>query len=301
MRKFYIENEKCEKRCLNTDGVFFCNPAGLGFENSNEYGEASGYFLKTKSEAAHKEISGTLVFLPKGEGVYSGYRAFADFVLGSEKLVLHYCAAGDDWYSVDVDVTSLEKGEISQNGALEVPISFAALSPVYQEDGSVEIELKGIESAGDYKRYYTVEGENFGAYKYGYEGYRYANISNAGENSRTISAQMPCDFEMTIKNPVVAPVLTVYDGEEIIGRVDLSATAVREGEKLVFSTRPSKAGAYIEKGGKKEDLTAQIGLSMGVPTFFQIPPNRNIKFKLTAQNLEGVNAGIKIFKYFRTV
>jgi len=48
------------------------------------------------------------------------------------------------------------------------------------------------------------------------------------------------------------------------------------------------------------DIIGQLGLS-SYPSFFRIPPNKNIEFEISATSLTGINVDFKFFKYYRSV
>lgn len=286
MRQFYIQNQYGEKIELQGGSVFLSGPAGLGFSDDVEYMEADGFFIETFRESEQTEKTGTLVFLPAQ--AYAGYREFADWIFAAERLTLAYSADGG-WYFCDVDITDMEKTELGIGGVLEVPVTFMPLSPWYAPyDLNLTVEGEGLQGIKCY------------AYTYPY---RYSNSARAGVLDFSVTAQMPCDFQLSLPGSVQNPILTAkrLDTGEVIGRVDLSSVSATAGETIVFSTVPREAGAVLKTPDGETDLTAQLGISAGIPTFFRIPPAIPMEFSLTATSLLGVSAALRIYRYYRTV
>ena len=287
MRKFRIKNETGQTIDLQGGTAFFWQPSGLGFENDAEYEESNGYFLVTSSKIGQVEKSGTLVFKPKN--AYADYKAIMDFLTIAKTITLEYKPYGSTWYACDVNISTVEKGELTAWGTLEVPIVFMPISPIYTPQ-TENFTISGNSTVG---KTYT--------YRYSY---KYGNAAQAGTLNLTIDAQMYCDFALEIVTAVSAPVFTVTNTNtgKVIGRIDLSAISVQDGQTVRFATRPTEAGAVlIDTDGTKTDLTPFIGLSVGVPTFFQLPPNTPLKIALSATSLEDVVVNFQIYKYYRTV
>ena len=286
MRRFYIQNEYGEKIELQGGSIFLSGPAGLGFFDDVEYMEADGFFIETRRESGQTEKTGTLVFLPTR--AYTGYWEFANWIFAAERLTLAYSADGD-WYFCDVDITDMEKTELGIGGVLEVPVTFMPLSPWYTPyDLNLTMEGEGL--------------QGIKCYSYTYP-YRYSNSARAGVLDFSVTAQMPCDFQLTLPGSVQNPILTAtrLDTGEVIGRVDLSSVSAAAGETIVFSTVPREAGAVLKTPQGETDLTAQLGIRAGIPTFFRIPTEIPMEFSLTATSLLRVTAGLRIYRYYRTV
>lgn len=286
MRRFYIQNEYGEKIELQGGSIFLSGLAGLGFFDDVEYMEADGFFIETRRESGQTEKTGTLVFLPTR--AYTGYWEFANWIFAAERLTLAYSADGD-WYFCDVDITDMEKTELGIGGVLEVPVTFMPLSPWYTPyDLNLTMEGEGL--------------QGIKCYSYTYP-YRYSNSARAGVLDFSVTAQMPCDFQLTLPGSVQNPILTAtrLDTGEVIGRVDLSNVSAAAGETIVFSTVPREAGAVLKTPQGETDLTAQLGIRAGIPTFFRIPTEIPMEFSLTATSLLGVTAGLRIYRYYRTV
>lgn len=286
MRQFYIQNEYGQRIELQGGSIFMWEPSGWGFEDDINYEGADGFFVETFREQVQVEKSATLVFKPND--AYKDYREFADWIFAAKALTLAYNPYGE-WYFVDVDITRMEKAELTLYRTLEIPVVYKPKSPIYTP---YDLNLV-IEGEGD---------TNSKRYPYRYP-YRYSDSSLAGVLEFTVPAQMPCAFNLTIPGEIQAPILTAkrMDTGELLGRVDLSSVSADKGESLFFSNVPGNSGAKLLTQAGEVDLTAQIGLSMGIPAFFRLPPNVPIQFALAATSLVGVNAAVRIFRYYRTV
>lgn len=286
MRQFYLQNQYGERLELQGGAVFLWEPDGLGYQDDISYMATDGFFIETSREQGQVQKHGTLVF--KRGAPYPVYREVVDWILAAESITLAYAPYGE-WYYCDVNVESVEKSELTQFGVLEAPVVFTPLSPWYAPY-DLNLVIEGEGSIGIKQYTYTYP-------------YRYSNSAHAGVLEFTISAQIPSDFELTIPGPVQAPMVTAtrLDTGEVIGRVDLSTTSAEEGENIIFSTRPMQAGARLVSSTGTTDLTAQLGLTAGVPTFFRLPPNVPVQFAVTATSLVGVNTAIRVYRYYRTV
>lgn len=286
MRQFYLVNKDGQRYQLINDfsKAFLWQPSGLGFGIDRDYKESDGFFFEMNKEVAQTAKSGTLVFF--GPDPYPEYKAFMDYITHSEDLKLAYCPK-NNWYYVDIDVESVEKTEIEEDGTLQCSINMLPKTPLY-----LPYELN-IDLSGDL-------GTSIKQYDYKYD-YVYSNTAVAGEIEFEIPAQMDSGLEITIPGQISSPVMTFYANGEIIGQIDLSSISVSLGEYVRYSSIPLTAGIYMYSGGSETDITAQIGLSPSYPTFFLLPPNKTIKAVLQADILTGTTAALKVYEYFYSV
>ena len=286
MRQFYLVNKDGQRYQLINDfsKAFLWQPSGLGFGIDRSYRESDGFFFEMNKEVSQTAKAGILVFF--GPDPYPEYKAFMDYITHSEDLKLAYCPKSN-WYYVDIDVESVEKTEIEQDGTLQCSINMLPKTPLY-----LPYELN-IDLSGDL-------GTSIKQYDYKYD-YVYSNTAVAGEIEFEIPAQMDSGLEITIPGQISSPVMTFYANGEIIGQIDLSSISVSLGEYVRYSSIPLTAGIYMYSGGSETDITAQIGLSPSYPTFFLLPPNKTIKAVLQADVLSGTTAALKVYEYFYSV
>ena len=286
MRQFYLVNKDGQRYQLINDfsKAFLWQPSGLGFGIDRDYKESDGFFFEMNKEVEQTAKAGILVFF--GPDPYPEYKAFMDYITHSEGLKLAYCPK-NNWYYVDIDIESVEKTEIEEDGTLQCSINMLPKTPLY-----LPYELN-IDLSGDL-------GTSIKQYDYKYD-YVYSNTAVAGEIEFEIPAQMDSGLEITIPGQISSPVMTFYANGEIIGQIDLSSISVSLGEYVRYSSIPLTAGIYMYSGGSETDITAQIGLSPSYPTFFLLPPNKTIKAVLQADILTGTTAALKVYEYFYSV
>ena len=183
MRQFYLVNKDGQRYQLINDfsKAFLWQPSGLGFGIDRSYRESDGFFFEMNKEVSQTAKAGILVFF--GPDPYPEYKAFMDYITHSEDLKLAYCPKSN-WYYVDIDVESVEKTEIEQDGTLQCSINMLPKTPLY-----LPYELN-IDLSGDL-------GTSIKQYDYKYD-YVYSNTAVAGEIEFEIPAQMDSGLEITI-------------------------------------------------------------------------------------------------------
>lgn len=286
MRQFYLVNSEGQRYQLQNDRTtaFLWKPSGLGFNYDRDYRESDGFFFEVSKAIGQTAKTGTLLF--HGADPYTQYKAFMDFISRSKGLRLAY-APKSNWYYVDIDIESVEKSEIEEDGTLQCSIVMMPRTPLY-----LPYEMN-IDLSGDL-------GTSIKQYDYKYD-YTYSNTAVAGVIEFTIPAQMDSGLEITIPGSISAPVVTFYVNDVMIGRIDLSAISVQVGEYIRYSSVPLDAGVYIYQDGAETDITEQIGLSPTVPTFFLLPPNVSIKAVMSADTITGTSASLKVYEYFMSI
>lgn len=287
MRKFLLQNEYGEQINLQGGNIFLYAPEGLGFEENVDYMQSNGFFLPTSDAQGQVEKYGTLVFYGNG---YKEYQDLMDWILAAKKLSFAYMPI-DTWYYQNVSIKSVEKSELKLNGkVLEVPVVFSPLSPIYAPY-DLNLTIEGQEAHSNKK------------YDYMYP-YVYSNSGIAGKLNFTFSAQIDSDWQVELDGAISAPAITITrnDTDEVIGKVDLTATSAQVGETIVFNTVAGRAGAkLIDGNGDETDLTPYLGIDTGLPTYFRIPANVPCSLQITAASLLGLRARMVIYRYYRTV
>lgn len=287
MRQFYLVNSEGQRYQLQNDRTtaFLWQPSGLGFSYNYNYRESDGFFFETNKAIGQTAKTGTLLF--HGADPYTQYKAFMDFITGSSGLRLAY-APKSNWYYVDIDIESVEKSEIEEDGTLQCSIVMMPKTPLYLPK-EINIDLSGD------------LGDSIKQYDYTYD-YVYSNTAVAGERViDPLPAQMDSGLEILIPGVISAPVISFYVNDELIGRIDLSSISIQEDEYVRYSSVPLTAGVYFYSDGEESEITEQIGLSATVPTFFLLPPNVPIKVIMSADTITGTSASLKIYEYFMSV
>ena len=304
MRKFYLRNEggTVEREYqLQTTDAFLWQPSGLGFAYEREYAETDGFYLKLNEMISQTPKTGIVVFL--GSDPYQEYRDFVDWVMASQKLKLAYSTDDATYYFMDIEVEYIEKTEIQLDGTLQCAISMLPTSPIYMVD-TINVDMDGDLPANmkQYTYTYTLDPNAVSPYTENKYWYTYSDTAVAGTMTVTPDAQLPCCFEIYTENPVSKPVLTFSDeNNNVIGKVDLSAISVANGEKLLYSGIPTSAGVTLTTGGVETDITNYLGISPNYPSFFTLPPQRTTSIVLSADSLTGVKMEVRVYRYFISV
>lgn len=286
MREFFIQNQYGQQIQLQGGSVFLYEPSGLGYEDNVDYIGTDGFFFETYREQAQLEKTGTLIFKPPN--AYTDYQSFMSWVLLASKITLAYKPVAD-WYYIDVNVTRVEKTELTIYQTLEVPIVFQPLTPWYSP-----YDLNLVATGDDPAETKT--------YAYTYP-YRYTDESRIGELTFSLDAQIPSAFSFTLPGYIEEPLITITraDTGETLGVIDFTSITVESGETLVYSNVPGQAGAYMRTASGNVDLTSEIGLSVGVPAFFNLPPKVPLKVVTTGSSTQSVSLYLKVYRYYRTV
>ncbi|MEG1859768.1 MAG: hypothetical protein RR193_05425 [Christensenellaceae bacterium] len=299
MRRFYLENEYGQRismqkdnenrTMLQQDAPFLSAVSGFGVNEEREYEETKyGFFAATKEVFTQPQISGVFLFRPLEP--YAKYRNVTDWMIAAEKLKLVYIPYGKTEYCMDVKIDAIEKSEIAQWGALEVPIKLSGMTPWYYRN-PLNIIITKPTGAG-MKRY---------SYRYTYI---YSAMSRPGAiEIDPIDGHFPAELDFEIAGPLSAPLFTVENTQtkEIYGKLDLSAVTINAGEKLKYSSREIEAGVWrILADGSSESLTDYVELSVGMQTYFQIPVGKPITLTLSTQSAIEAAAYVCIYRYFKT-
>lgn len=132
IRKFTIENGDGNTIAL-ADGVskiFLNNPTGLGISNSissNDYNEKLNVVSNTQN---FNSIGGEMVFFDYvNKDKYHQYNEFVSFLMIKPlKLYYQIPTSPTKTYTIDIDVLSLDKTEIKNDGLLRCNFTFQTLS-----------------------------------------------------------------------------------------------------------------------------------------------------------------------------
>ena len=277
MRKFYLENSIGERRDLQTkQEIHLREPAGLGWADNNTYADARGFFPRTDSRPVQPAVTGDFVIAG-----YATYKALADWIHQGYELTLVYDPSGTE-YRIDIDILSLQKGEINAWGRLECPFAMAAKTPWYKPT-TRELVIAPPASEVGYKRY---------SYAYPYQ-YAAASLSNSVEI--LAAGHMPAAIYMTIPGPLTNPCITLsLDGTEI-GKMDLNGVSVASGETLIFSTRFGTIGVWKDS----TDLLEYLDLNNN--NFFEIPTGDTCVLTIESDSDIATTATIQLNEYYRSV
>ena len=137
MRFFTLVNGAGESCSITEKSLFFHDPAGLGFERSDTYRQVGDRWVRVNRKRKQKQITGKVALF--GDDPYLTYFNFVQF-LNKEPLTLLYTPNNEasatlpsgTTYRMDVDVTKMDKSEMTKQGYLDCSISFTPKTPWYK-------------------------------------------------------------------------------------------------------------------------------------------------------------------------
>ncbi len=283
VREFYLLNEKGQQYSF-MDIKNYClltEPSGLGYSYTREYEQLGNTFIKTFGRIEQKQIEGAVNFLN-----YDNFKNLVDFIEKAESLRILYKVPSKNGlkeYFRDVNIKSLSKTQIQQNGILSETIVFDCLSLWYEEN----------------KVIYTTKGEDdeiIWDFKWDSKFSDYSTRSLEYVNKGHVEAPI----EIVANGPIVnLKILLLVEGE-LVQEV-LIKTTIQKYEKILYGTRENDF--YINKENTDGTLTSLFSLDyidFENDNVIRIPKNRSCKLKLTAEN-EILLAEIMILPQYITV
>ena len=130
MRYFSLVDANDNEYDLTVSGKIFLNePAGLGFAKNNNYIRLGGAYVRQAEEIyAQGMIPGELIL-----SGYEEYRALTAYIYSGGELRIKYRTDGVvDPYYREIDIGSIDKGELGASMLLRCPVTFACRSRWYQ-------------------------------------------------------------------------------------------------------------------------------------------------------------------------
>lgn len=284
VREFRLINEKGQEfslmnihnYCLLTD------PSGLGYAYETEYQQLGNTFISNLRNIQQGQISGTLNFIN-----YDNYASFVNFIESSESLRFGYEIPYSDGsirqYFKDIQIQSLSKTQLQQNGILSEAVVFDCLSLWYEENTVIyTIEPQTNEIRWDFRwdsRFTDYDTRNL----------QYINQGHV---------EAPIYVEMN--GHLVNPQIELYVDGELYQTVKISIE-IAEYEKLIYDTRENQF--YIGKqntDGTLTDLFSLDYIDFENDNVIRLPKGRSCEIKLTADN-EVLNAQLTIYPRYKAV
>ncbi len=287
MRRFYLENDKGERRSLQTANLFFCHPDGLGYADSIDYFESEyGFFNETNRMHEQPNIVGDLVFF---KDHYNSYKEFVDWVYTAGDLKLIYQPTAQRELIMDVDMERQSLSEKTPFGTLETPVSFRGKAPFYSRNRQqIIFENELIDNLMQF---------NFDfPFVFSQTGKKY-------EKALHITGQYPAAFELFINGPCHDPVFKVQKQQDgkLCGLLNLAGISLKEGEIIHYSSKPNAAGIWKVAGEHRENMLDVLDLSND--NFFRVPHSIDVLVSLAAeidaQHQETVKHHLTLHEYFR--
>ena len=283
VRKFELLNEKGQRFSLMDieNYCFLSEPSGLGYSYSTEYEQLENTFIKNIRRIEQEQISGTVNFLN-----YDNYKKFVDFIEEAENLKFAYTIPfenGEKEYLKDINIQSLTKTQIQQNGVLSENITFDCLSLWYEETTAVYT----IEAQSDEIRWDFSWDSKFADYDT-----RNLQYINKGHVEAPIMVE--------ISGHVVNPNIELYVEGELYQTVSFNVD-IAEYEKLLYGTKENDF--YISR--QKTDGTIESLFNLDVIDFkndnvIRLPKNKSCEIRLKADN-EILNAKVTILEFYKAV
>lgn len=280
VREFYIENglgqrfsmmdiEKC---------CFLSSPTGLGYSNNIQFIQIENDFIEDIKRIAQGQISGELIFKK-----YDNFKKFIDFIEGTEDLRLVYKIPLENEtieYYKDIDVSTVEKGEIGIDGVLRIPVTFMCKSLWYEAKEVVY----NIDSVTNELRWDFNWNPAFTSYD---------NRNIIFENKGHTNAP----FKLELNGEIISPKIIIFEDEKEIERLDLTGLTINAGEKLIYNTKDTKQQIYKEGAMGKENLFSFLN-----PNFINFYKLRKgvSKIRLEADN-EITNGKLTIYVQYKAV
>ena len=284
VREFRLINEKGQEFSLMNihNNCLLTDPSGLGYAYETEYQQLGNTFISNLRNIQQGQISGTLNFLN-----YDNYASFVNFIESSESLRFGYeIPYSDDsirQYFKDIQIQSLSKTQLQQNGILSEAVVFDCLSLWYEENTVIyTIEPQTNEIRWDFRwdsRFTDYDTRNL----------QYINQGHV---------EAPIYVEMS--GHLVNPRIELYIDGELYQTVEVTVT-IQEYEKLIYDSRENQF--YIGKQNTDGTLTSLFSLDyidFENDNVIRLPRGKSCEIKLTADN-EVLNAQLTIYPRYKAV
>ena len=283
VREFRLVNEKGQEYSL-MDIENYClltEPSGLGLSYSTEYEQLGNTFISNLRKIEQGQINGTVNFLS-----YDNYKNFVDFIENAENLKIAYKIPfrdGAKEYFKDINIQSLTKTQIQENGVISEDITFDCLSLWYEE----KTAIYNMESQSDEIRWDFEWDSKFTDYEV-----RSLDYINEGHVEAPILVE--------ISGHVINPKIELYIEGQLYQTVKFT-TEIAEYEKLLYGTKENDF--YINKqntDGTLESLFNLDVIDFANDNVIRLPKGKSCKLKITADN-EVLNAKVTILTFYKAV
>lgn len=302
LRKFWLENEKGERKPLNgEEGVFFLKPTGLGVELDNSFGRAGNAFFLTETvdPFTQSSMGGDLVFdMPRPHDLYT---SFVNWVLQAKELTLGYMPTTTA-YRRRISVVSLKKDEPDRPVAITIPFTFVALTPWYTNDDEqfdIDVDVDGGFRVSD-------DDEEEGLSRLWdetsvCEWYRLVDVDYlTTEILVQPNGQIESSFSLRFQGVLIEPIIEIIGAEtnREYGRAAISESFSGD-DVLEYPT--SQLDSYIRKvrNGVTIDLLNRLDLSYEV--FPRLPTTEPVRLVIASDGKLNGNLFIRVQRYMAGV
>lgn len=290
IRRLYLQNAAGDQLSLNGEnGVYVSNLAGFGFSLDPDFADLShGFFISLNEESEpQNSLSFTLTFT---RTPYVYYLNFVNWISSAGRITLVYDPTGYQPYCREISIQSLQKGELTVVGWLEVPCSCICNTPWYLPTPStLVLEGNGI---GECKRY-----------DYEYDDRLLYGLDSSAALSGSIraSGHVPGAVEIYVHGAIVNPKIRLV-GDTTGKTYGICSVAVSLGESDMLKYSSRYENSYVKKvsaDGVETDLLDELDL--GTSPFFHIPVDESCTISIEADNQFDGQADMTIYYYFRSV
>lgn len=279
-RQFWLINGNGEKYTFTDKNskVFLNTPTGLGMSKS-----VSGYTLGNVLKVTTKSyglpsITGDLLFYDKRENAYEDYFNFMKF-LSLEPIFIYYQPANTlTPYFAKCEVTIVEKGEFSTDGAMHCSIGIMNTTHWLNSNERV-LELTNT-NVGSGKFYDLTR-------DYYYAGGTLSNINLQNDGSESVGFTIEIDGDVTNPQWTISQYGKTYGTCKINGSYDYVKVNSVDAEQSIYLEND---GASISNPSSYQDLSITNG---GALTFIKIKTGQSTMV-FTCGNIDTFNGTIKI-------
>lgn len=263
-RKFWFINSNNDKYSftLKEKKHFLSNPQGLGFTKSLGTTKLGDSEIKISEEYDLPTVTGDLLFYDTVENAYQDYFNLLEY-LSFTPIKLYYQPPNTfNSYYIECEVTSIDKGEYSEEGYLQCPISIYGISQWLDANETTLIVTNGESGSG---KYYDLIRD-----------YHYAG-GNLNDIEVNIKGHRPIGFTFEIFGEVTNPLLTVSKDNNIYGKLKLLGTFdyVRiDSDDLTENITLQKDESYLSNPYNYQDMSIVDGLTQ--ITFIKLKIGKNI-------------------------
>lgn len=290
IRKVYLQNTAGNRFGLNGEnGVYASSLAGFGFSLEPVFVDLTrGFFASVNEEY---EPQNTLSFmLTFTRNPYESYESFVNWVSSAGKITVVYNPTQKQEYCREVTIQSLQKGELSAVGWLELACSFYCNTPWYLPTPfTLTMDANGLDES---KRYDYVYDD---ALMYGID----SSAALTGEIRGT--GHIPGAVEISCRGAIVNPRIRLVGNisGKTFGLCSI-ATTLLASDTLKYSS--CYEGSYVKKVSAEGIETDLLDvLDLGSTPFFHVPVNEPCTITIEADNAFSGFVDMTIFYYFRSV
>ena len=278
-RKFTLRNSIGETLEMNGSERLFTSPSGLGYvQNNNLASVGGGFYINAKKTYPQRNLVGTVVFA--GDDPYAQYTEFVDFINKGYDLTMVYNPNGTDFYA-EIDVDFIQKGEKTNLGFLEVPVSFVAKTPWYR----ISPQTVNIQPGS---------GGNVSIFDLEFD-FEFISENTDGSSIVATLGHIPASIEVIVPGPLTNPAIILYNSQgQIIGNMELTAE-VPSGSVLRYSSKYLDPGVWIDGVEQIEEL------NLNNNNFFRVPVDEACELRITSEGVASIDATVNLYNYYRSV